>query len=432
MIRRVKIEGYKSLKSVEIPLSKLTVFFGPNGVGKSNLMDSLGLLSRMATKKTIKEAFEDHRGDPLEAFYFGDTGVEGLLKQGSAEFNIEVDVELSDSVVATVAQQIREMREGLPSSSTLSKNPVAERLLRYELTVEINTSSGHLRVKNERLSALKRDGSIKKARNPFIEKVENKLHVRMEGHAHPTYRELGLDYTIVSSPLYPPHYPHIVAFREELSRWRFYYFEPKAMRVENPLKETDAVGPFGNDLAAFYNNLKVKQPAQFTAINKSLKVVLPNIERLDVELTREGYLQLKVIEKGVPYSSRVISEGTLRILGLMAITNPIIPATVLGFEEPENGVHPRRLSQIADLLKNASNNDTQVLVNTHSPLLPDYFDEQPDDQSLIKCTKKDRATVFTPFKSTGPLFKQNEIDSALSDILETSLASRLVRGDFDE
>ena len=72
MIKRIKIEGYKSFKSLDLKLSPVSVIFGPNASGKSNLCDAIQLISRMATCKTISEAFEGHRGFPLESFYYGD------------------------------------------------------------------------------------------------------------------------------------------------------------------------------------------------------------------------------------------------------------------------------------------------------------------------------------------------------------------------
>ena len=56
MIRRVKVQGYKSLKDIEVELRPLTVIFGPNAAGKSNLFDALALLSRMVTQRTLREA----------------------------------------------------------------------------------------------------------------------------------------------------------------------------------------------------------------------------------------------------------------------------------------------------------------------------------------------------------------------------------------
>lgn len=426
MIRRIRIQGYKSLKDVEMELEPLTVIIGPNAVGKSNLLDALGLLSRMVTSDTLKEAFSEHRGVPLEAFYYGDEGMSGLLERESAQFTIQVDVELSDAVVESVEQQIQQMREGLPekgASQEKSRRRVVENYLRYSLTVEIRIETGYLRVLDESLVALNKDGSIRGTRNAFVEKIEDRLRLRMEGQARPTEHEVGLDYTLVSRPLYPPHYPHLTAFKEELSRWHFYYLEPKSMRAESPLKEAQTLGPFGSDLAAFCNTLRVNEPKQYEALNRALRTLVPGLEGFDVE-PREGFLQLRVFENGVPFSARVISEGTLRILGLLAITTAPSPATLIGYEEPENGVHPRRLKLIADLLQNAAQSGKQLVVNTHSPQLPEYFSEG----LVLVCEKEDRATTFA---APLPLFQKSEVDEAVGEEGETTpLMDRILRGDY--
>ncbi len=297
----------------------------------------------------------------------------------------------------------------------------------------IQTDSGHLRVVDECLRALNKDGAEKESRLPFIEKIKNKLRLRMEGQAHPIFHDIGLDFTLISTPLYPPHYPHICAFKEELSRWHFYYFDPKLMRADTPLKEVDSIGTYGADLAAFYYSLKMKHPKQFSALSRALKSLLPSVDEFDVERTAEGFLQLKIMEDNVSFSSRIISEGTLRILGLLAITSRLSRTTVVGYEEPENGVHPRRLKLMTDLLKNAVEySGIQIIVNTHSPLLPIYF----YGDEIIVCQKEGRETEFIPFTSLGPIFRKQEIDEALEgeEILTsrevTSLMERIVRGDF--
>lgn len=426
MIRRIRIQGYKSLKDVEMELEPLTVIIGPNAVGKSNLLDALGLLSRMVTSDTLKEAFSEHRGVPLEAFYYGDEGMSGLLERESAQFTIQVDVELSDAVVESVEQQIQQMREGLPEKGVRqekSRRRVVEHYLRYSLTVQMWIETGYLRVLDESLVALNKDGSIRGTRNAFVEKIEDRLRLRMEGQRRPTEHEVGLDYTLVSRPLYPPHYPHITAFKEELSRWHFYYLEPKSMRAESPLKEVQTLGPFGSDLAAFYNTLRVNKPKQYEALNRALRTLVPGLEGFDVE-PREGFLQLRVFEDGTPFSARVVSEGTLRILGLLAITTPLSPATLIGYEEPENGVHPRRLKLIADLLQNASQSGKQLLVNTHSPQLPGYFSEG----LVAVCQKEGRATTFTP---SPPLLQEYEVSEAVGKKEEvTPFMDRILRGDY--
>ena len=57
MLKRVKIQGYKSLLDVEVNLQPLSVLFGPNATGKSNFLDALQLLSRIATTARLKDAF---------------------------------------------------------------------------------------------------------------------------------------------------------------------------------------------------------------------------------------------------------------------------------------------------------------------------------------------------------------------------------------
>lgn len=432
MIRRIKVQGYKSLQDIDIKLKPLTVILGPNAAGKSNLLDAMALVSRMATRKTLKEAFDEHRGAPLEAFYYGDKGQEGVLAQDTARFRIEIDVELCREILGHTERVIKEMRAGLSpedQSARVARRRVLANLLRYSVEVEMITSTGHLRVADERLEALTSGGEETTRRKPFIERGrDDRLHLRMEGQAHPFYHDIGLDHTLLSTPLYPPHYPHITAFREELSRWHFYYLEPNSMRKETPLKEVENIGPFGSDLAGFYNSLKARNEKQFDALNLAIGQLVPAIDKVDVERTKEGFLQLQVWEQGVPFSSRVISEGTLRVLALVAITNSLSPATVIGCEEPENGVHPRRMRLIAELLKDAaSRGETQIIVNTHSPILPEYFFE---DAHILVCTKANHASYFKPLDTAGPLFRRRDVERALDHEPPTSLSQQILRGDY--
>ena len=433
MIRRVHIKGYKSLRDVEIGLHPLTVISGPNAAGKSNLLDALGLLSRMVTKRSLKEAFEEHRGLPLEAFTI-DTSLDDLIARGHAEFEITADVELSPSVIRETEELVRKMREGLPASPSppSAKRLVLEKYLRYGVRIRVMTDSGLLAVVEERLCAINRHGDEKLSRNPFIDTRDNRVRVRMERQGHPVYHDVGLDHTIASTPLYAPHHPHIAAFKEEISRWRFYYLEPKSMREESALKVAETLGPYGTDLAAFYNTLKTRQPRQFDALNRTLRAVLPAVKAVDVERTAMGVLRLNVAENGTVYSAGVISEGTLRVLGLLAITSALTPLTVVGYEEPENGVHPRRLKLIADLFTNAASlGNRQYIINTHSPVLPEFF--PPED--LVMCTRENGSTRFSQYE-LGPLFVRSEVDRVLAqgepEEAEASAAfgEKLIRGDF--
>ena len=87
MITRVAIKGYKSFKDVALDLGALTVVIGPNASGKSNLLDAIGLLSRMVTGGTIRSAFDEHRGNPIEAFFVPPGGLDALLSSDVLAFS---------------------------------------------------------------------------------------------------------------------------------------------------------------------------------------------------------------------------------------------------------------------------------------------------------------------------------------------------------
>lgn len=208
MLRRIHIRNYKSLEDLEVTLDPLVVVFGPNGAGKSNFLDALQLLSRVATCRTLKDAFEPpYRGTPLESFTFGAGGIQGLLEQEAVSFSIEVDVELSNSVVEKVNRQIREMRRARPAETgngaagaTKKLSFVKERRLRYRIEVEILPRSGILRVADEYLTALSSTGEPTGKRKPFMERVKDRLHLHgRAGASHVSRAEPRPQYSLASS-----------------------------------------------------------------------------------------------------------------------------------------------------------------------------------------------------------------------------------------
>jgi predicted ATPase len=436
MIKRLKVKGYKSLKDVEVKFEPLNIIFGPNAAGKSNFLDALQLLSRMATSRTLKDAFEPpYRGKPLESFSFEENGIKGLLAHDTLSFIMEADVEISETIAAAVSRQIREMRKGKASDTSTSlkqdkQSFVREKNLRYRIQIEIMPRSGMLRVADEYLAALTADGAISRKRAPFLEKIKNRLHLRMEGQAHPTYYDLYLDHSVLSMPLYPPHYPHVVAIRQELASWFFFYFEPRErMRAPSAVKEVRHIGLMGEDLASFLNTLRAFDEPQFKAVEKALHMIIPNINGIDVSVNDLGEVELKLLEGKTPIPSRVLSEGTLRILGLLALGGAKEPPALIGFEEPENGIHPRRIRMVADLLKNrVATGETQLIVTTHSPILPDML----SNEDLFICRKEKGETVIQAFKSSE-LWRERTIRDALDaeEDVEPSVSERIMRGDFD-
>jgi predicted ATPase len=370
--------------------------------------------------------------------------LDGLLARDSATFSMEVDVELSEQVVASVNRQIKEMKqvrrdddestEGLRTNGSKAKSPrplaiVRETNLRYRIEIEIRPKSGILRVADEYLAALNERGEPTGKRSPFLSRERDRLHLRMEGQAHPTHFERYLDHSMLSKSLYPPHYPHITAMQQELANWYFFYFEPRErMRAASPAREVRHIGLMGEELASYLNTLKVLNETQFRAVEKALQLIIPAVTGIEVGVNNLGEVDLKLREGERLIPARVLSEGTLRVLGLLALTGAKDPPALLGFEEPENGIHPRRIQLIAKLLKSRANaRNTQLIVTTHSPTLLDLI----DNKSLFLCRKDDGETTIERLDES-PLFKSGRVAEGLdAEDGIASVSDLVLRGDFD-
>ena len=387
MLKRVHIRGYKSVADVELELEPLTVLFGPNASGKSNFLDALLLLSKLGTSRTLKDAFDyAYRGKPIESFPPGKKGIEGLVEPERLVFSIEADLELSEAVVDGVNRQIRKLRlsSGQAASRESGRQPggVRPRNLRYHTAIEMQPRSGILRVADEYLAALNSKGELAGQRKPFLERRGDKIHQRHEGRAHVTHHDRVLAHGILSMPHYPPHHPHLVAARSELETWLFFYFELRErMRAANPLKEVRRIGPLGEELAASLNTTKADEPDLFRCVERELTALVPSIDGIETQVSDFGEVELRLNEGGVTMPARLLSEGTLRLLALATLTAVVEPPALVAVEEPETGVHPRRIPMIAQMLEARSRMynglPSQCIVTTHDRFCPIWYRPAP-------------------------------------------------------
>lgn len=411
MLKRLTVQGFKSLAKASISFPRMAVLFGPNAAGKSNLLDAVQVLSRIGTLRTLSDALaEPIRGYPIEAFSFPAGGLQELLGLDRVNFSLEAD-----------------LKAGRDS-------------FRYRVEVAIEPGSGRLTVADEYLAQLGAKGEPKG--KPAIEKVVANLHIRRKSKpAHPRQEPLGLNHSLLSDPrLGGVEYRALDRARQELSGWRTYYLDPRvAMRGAQPPSDVSDIGVLGGEIAPFLYRLKSEHPKHFQAISRTLRSIVPSVEDLAVDLDkRRGTLDILIRQAGVQYSSRIVSEGTLRVLALCAVAVNPWGGSLLAFEEPENGVHPRRLELIAQLLLSlALEQDRQVVVTTHSPLFCDAVlkgaRSRPTDIGLFNVRREGAATTIRRFDVTGPLFKDQEIASALTAGSEDGLfESLLLRGLLDE
>jgi len=412
MLSRLRVRGFKSITDLQVDFPALTVLFGPNAAGKSNLLEAIQMLSRIGTSRTLAEAFaEPVRGYPLEAFCFPRGGLPELLKKPEAELTLEATIDCN-----------------------------ATRYL-YRITVQVQPGSGSLTVRDEFLAQMTRSGQTKG--RPAIEHVDGQLHVRRKSKpAHPRQEPVGLNHSLLSDPRWSgTEYAAIENCRRELGGWRIYYLDPRvAMRTARPPADVEDIGVLGENIAPYLYRLQAEHPKHFAAVKRTLQTMIPSVEELTVDLDeKRGTLNIQIRQDGADFSSRIISEGTLRALALCAVAaNPWCKG-LIAFEEPENGVHPRRLELIADLLISlAVEQQRQVIVTTHSSLFCDAIfkklQQMPEQIAMLNVRRGQSGTEVVGFgESAQPLFKDTALKQALTAPTEDGLfEAMLLRGLVDE
>lgn len=415
MLRKLRVRGFKSLADVTVEFPRLSVLFGPNSAGKSNLLDSIQALSRIGTQRTLVDALDGRmiRGYAFELFALPQGGVSGLTSRSEARFSIEADLSIPE------ARNDRKV------------------LYRYGVDVEIGYRSGTLANRGEYLSALSKAGDPKG--RPAIEVTNGQISVRRQsGGGRPRLEDTGLNYAILSDARFAsPAYKYIERTRSELQNWRAYYLDPRvAMRAEMPPMDVTDIGVFGQYIIPFLYKLKGERPKHYESVRRTVRSIIPAVSGFDVNLDSRGMLNFFIRQDGITVSSRIVSEGTLRVLALCALTVNPWNGSLLAFEEPENGIHPRRIELIAEMLTSlAFGQGRQVVVTTHSPLFCDAVlkearSRSTNDVGLFNVRREGAGSVVEPLDTHGPLFDDPEIAEALRLPTEEHLFESLVLSGF--
>ncbi|WP_313418301.1 AAA family ATPase [Sphingobacterium multivorum] len=384
MITYIKINGFKSFHNFEMEFTPLTVIAGTNASGKSNLFDALMLLCSLAETDNIKKAFRDQRGEFLELFtQYGENNY-------ATEMEFQIEMLLN-----------KEITDAWGNNASLKYTR-----LHYELRIKRYTNDSgieDIEVSYERLVNLKHqeDKWINLVPNKFKEiwrpkvptgrrtipyidtTMENGIptvEVPQDGKTGNKRRfPLKNASRTVLSSFDTVDFPHVLAAKEEMKSWKFLQLNPEDLRKPTDKSNGEAyISQSGRNLAAALNRISLKNEYSLGEISRKLQSFVPNFIEVKIFDDKENkQFLIKLLDKdGKEYSSRVLSEGTLRILALCILEQDDHHTGLLCFEEPENGIHPFRISAMASLLKSLTNNFTdnelplrQVIVNTHSPIL---------------------------------------------------------------
>lgn len=396
MITRLTIDGFKTFRDFELEFAPLTVIAGANASGKSNLFDALHLLSRLA-ETDLRTAFSEQRGEAKELFsqYQGGRTAEEMY------FSVDmlVDKKISDN---------------WGGKATLKYTR-----LKYELRLKRSTDERgleHISVVEEQLTNLKHqeDEWVKahlpnKSREywrpkvptgrrtkPYIytERTDNgmpTIKLPQDGRAGGKETPANVVSQTVLSGVNSVDFPHVFAAKQEMLQWRFLQLSPEALRKPSPHLAPQQIGENGAHLAAALYRIQQSDDTALRFISRELNRLLPNLTKVKVFDDKAGKQFVTMVEgsDGRTFSSRVLSEGTLRLLTLCTLLHDPNHNGLICFEEPENGVHPSRLKEMVMLLRRLSVNFKdeeeelrQIVINTHSPVLLGEMIRFHDDQNV--------------------------------------------------
>ena len=339
------------------PLEPLNVLIGPNASGKSNLIEALSLLQ--AAPRDLQAPIREG-GGILDWIW------KGGLRIAPATVNVTV---------------------------TYPNRPIA---LRYRLSFA--EAGARFELRDEALED-------ERPRNP-VDAQPFFYYRYQEGHPvlsvvgeAPLQRRLiredmEPDQSILSQRRDPDSYPELTYLANQFQRMRFYrewdlgrHTPPRL--AQKPDLPQDFLLDDASNLGLVLSDL-LNQPLVKEQILDRMRDFYQSFNDVNVTVSA-GAVQIYFHEENLrlPVPATRLSDGSLRYLCLLAVLCHPTPPPVICIEEPELGLHPDVIPEVAKLLVEASSR-SQIFVTTHSDILVDALTDVPE--AVIVCEKSEGAT----------------------------------------
>ncbi len=166
----------------------------------------------------------------------------------------------------------------------------------------------------------------------------------------------------------------------------------------------------GENMASFLQIVLNKHRTIFKKITEDLVQFNNEFEEIVLDFLENNKIKVGLKNKeNTVFWSDELSEGVLYFLCILCIVNQPEPPKYLFIEEPETGIHPRRIKEVIDLIKElAEEKDIQVFMTTHSPLVVDLFEDEPECIHIFEMLNGITEIKNLKFDVLDPIYKELE------------------------
>lgn len=369
-VREFSASGYRSLQRIHYPMSRLDVFVGANGVGKSNLYRALELL-RAAAANTLGEQLA-REGLDL-AMWAGPRGSGPRRIKLAASFSEPNRLEASFRY---------EIEIGLP--------PAGPGPPPFPLSPEVKSETLTYISGRRRVRMMEREG----------------LHLMARGEDG---RPETIDIDILDSETAlgrledPSRFPTLDLVRRTLLEWRFYH----GLRTDadSPLRKPCVAAPAptlasdGSNLAAVFatlahvrgDTIDLEQMIERAFPGATLNMPHPG-RTADFSMSFPEFEQRE-------FEAAELSDGTLRFLGLAGALMAYRLPPFIALNEPESSLHPDLMEPLGEMVRKAAER-TQVWLVTHSERLAEVI-RRSGDGAVRTVVKHQGATAIDGLTRLG-------------------------------
>lgn len=376
MITAFQLKNFRSYQEGSLPLAPLTLLIGANASGKSNALEALHILSRMARGQYLQDVFKSLKENGAIRGTIDD-----LTHGGGTEFTLGCTLGQDSPYREFQITIRRRKKELIVTGEQMSYERSRFPLYRVEHIAE--DYSHQLKIAYNNFA----QGGIK----PQIS-CDNRQAVF-------TQLTTPARFTTPKAQDLLPKYTQ--NFRQMLEQMLFLDPIPQQMRGYSFVRDTDLQGDGGNISSVLYDLCRERQQK-----DRILDFVqaLPEQDIRDIDFLETPRREVMVtLEESFgghaqPREAALLSDGTLRVLAVAAAVLSAPHGSLVVIEEIDNGVHPSRAETLLNNIQQAAQErDLRVLLTTHSPALMDalsinaipdvvycYRDPQDGDSRLVR------------------------------------------------